>query len=129
MTPSEPSLEKTLISVRDKLLQDNITLEFRKNTQFLITHDAFIIQYDKPPVMETFYRRMRKRFDIMMIEGKPEGGERNYDKDNRKFDKNYIPRGEKIVYPISRKHALDILQDFIEHKLDRFGELEDAMYS
>lgn len=120
MTPSEPSLVKTFESVRKSLLEDNIILEFRKNTQFLITHDAFLIQYDKPPVMETFYRWMRKRFDIMMIDGKPEGGERNYDKDNRKFDKNYIPREEKIVYPTSRKQALDVLQDFIEYKLDRF---------
>ena len=60
---------------------------------------------------------------------KPLGGKRNYDEDNRKFDKKYEARGEKIVYPTSRAQALEVLHDFITHKLDRFGELEDAMYS
>lgn len=33
--------------------------------------------------MEAFYRKMRKRFDILMDQGEPEGGQWNYDGKNR----------------------------------------------
>jgi deoxyribodipyrimidine photolyase-related protein len=32
------------------------------------------------------------------------------------------------VYPTSRSQALAVLDQFVRTKLDRFGELEDAMY-
>lgn len=32
------------------------------------------------------------------------------------------------MFPTSRAQALEVLHDFVAHKLDRFGELEDAMY-
>jgi deoxyribodipyrimidine photolyase-like uncharacterized protein len=53
-------------------LSSHITLEFRANTQFLISHEEFTKQFLKPPVMETFYRWMRKKFDILMEDGKPQ---------------------------------------------------------
>lgn len=33
--------------------------------------------------MESFYRKMRIQFDVLMEGGKPEGGKWNYDKENR----------------------------------------------
>ena len=33
--------------------------------------------------MENFYRDMRKKHDILMVAGQPEGGKWNYDKSNR----------------------------------------------
>lgn len=130
MIPSEPSLYASLQKNALTRRTHGIEIERLPNTQFLISHDEFIRQYPtKPPVMETFYRWMRKKFDILMQDGKPTWWERNYDKDNRKFDKKYTPRGEKIIYPTSRQQALETLNDFITHKLDRFGELEDAMYT
>ena len=39
---------------------------------------------DKHIMMEHFYRRMRKRFDILLDDGKPVGGKWNYDANNRK---------------------------------------------
>jgi|GEM_PF-2496220 len=83
MTPSEPSLLKQLLTVQAALISDNITIELRHNTQFLISHDEFAQQYDRPPVMETFYRWMRRKFDILMDGDKPVGGKRNFDADNR----------------------------------------------
>lgn len=129
MTPNEPSLYDTLLWVQKKLIDHNITLDFRPNTQFLLSHDAFQKQYNKPPIMEMFYRWMRKKFDILMDGDKPLWWKRNFDADNRNFDSTYIPRWEKIVYPVSRQEALDVLAYFIAHKLDRFWELEDAMYT
>ena len=149
MIPSENYLYIYFQKISDKLKLDNINVIFTPNTQFLISHEEFAKQYDKPPVMENFYRWMRKKFDVLMDGDKPVGGKRNYDSENRKFDKNYknksqiipndniyIKQAEEyigqtindIYYPVSRQEALNVLSDFVMNKLDRFGELEDAMY-
>lgn len=120
MTPSEPHLLKQFERIRDTLTNHDITLTLRPNTQFLISHDEFCKQYDKPPIMETFYRRMRKKFNILMDGDKPVGGKRNYDADNRKFDTSFSQTAEDVVYPTSRPEALALLRSFIETKLDRF---------
>jgi deoxyribodipyrimidine photolyase-related protein len=128
MTPSEPTLLNHIISLQDKLATHQITLELRPNTQFLLDHHIFLTQWEKPPVMEVFYRWMRRNYDVLMDGDKPVWGTRNYDVDNRSFDKHFSEQWDKIVYPTSRSQALAILDQFITTKLDRFGELEDAMY-
>lgn len=62
--------------------------------------------------MEYFYRQMRERYQVLIDEdGKPEGGQWNYDKDNREsFDKSGPPR---IPAPISFKPD-KITQDVIQ---------------
>ena len=47
----------------------------------------------KTLVMEHFYRHMRQRDDILMVDGEPAGGQWNYDKDNRK------PAGADLEFP------------------------------
>ena len=89
MTPSEPYMYQQLQDIEKKLHDDKIHFHYRPNTQFLISHEEFRQQFDKPPVMEVFYRWMRKKFSILMDGNKPLGGKRNYDSDNRKFDKQY----------------------------------------
>lgn len=43
--------------------------------------------------LETFYRHMRREHDVLMSDGKPEGGQWNFDKDNREtFGKGGLPR-------------------------------------
>jgi deoxyribodipyrimidine photolyase-related protein len=128
MIPSEPSLYTTFLQIQQDLEKHDICLSFQENTQFLISHQAFLKQFPKPPVMETFYRWMRKKFDILMDGDKPKGGKRNYDEENRKFDKKHIHAGQKIQYPTSRADALLALENFVEYHLDTFGTLEDAMY-
>jgi len=87
---------------------------------------------------------------------KPTWWKRNYDKENRKFDRTFtdvdhitfgasLHRTEACEYyaseiqarwkepvpyiPVTRQEALQLLSYFIAHHLDRFGELEDAMYA
>lgn len=43
--------------------------------------------------MASFYMKQRKRFDIMMQGGKPEGGKWSYDVENRKK----VPKGVRLV--------------------------------
>lgn len=107
--------------------------------------------------MESFYRRMRKKYNILMHEDKPLQGKWNFDGDNRKkypkeinipkhksFDNDLsdiyklisesdiktigtIQDPSKFEYPVNRKQALKVLDYFLEHLLFSFGDYQDAM--
>ncbi len=69
----------------------SVPLDLLTDTHFLSTIDDFRAHAEgrKSLRMEFFYREMRKRHGILMEDGKPAGGDWNYDKENRKsFGKN-----------------------------------------
>ena len=107
-------------------------------------------------LMESFYRRMRKRHEILLEDGKPAGGKWNYDASNRKrYDgkvtipapkrfKNdvgdilgmldtlkvhYFGRrtGKTLLWPVTRRQSLALLKYFLDHGLPHFGTYQDAM--
>ena len=109
-------------------------------------------------VMENFYRYMRKKHHVLMEGTKPEGGEWNYDKSNRKKWKketlippykiflkdvselvNEIKIAEiqtignintkNFEYPTTRNEVLDQLDYFCSHLLIYFGDYQDAMHT
>ena len=109
-------------------------------------------------LMENFYRQMRKKHQILMVDQQPEGGKWNFDASNRKkwkgdalipqeisFDNNVSAiisdiekAGVKTIgninatyfeYPISRKQSLVQLDYFCEHLLVHFGDYQDAMHT
>jgi len=113
----------------------------------------------KQMVMEYFYRDMRKKHDILMVNTKdPEGGKWNFDKSNRKkwkgtpeiphergFRKNVIDILEEIQkaeiktmgtvnaenynWPTSREDALSVLNYFCKNLLIHFGDFQDALHT
>lgn len=133
-----------------------VPVELIPNTQFLVGRfDPYPqAQPDKPYVMEHFYRRMRRHFDILMDGEQPAGGIWNYDKQNRKpypkdaaapararFAPDDLTRQvmeevradggygqvEGFDLAVTHEQAAAALEDFIEHRLPRFGDYEDAM--
>ncbi len=112
----------------------------------------------KQLTMEFFYREQRRKLGIL-VEGKdPVGGEWNYDKENREsfkstprptppisFEPDAITREvielietrmpdlpgsmEGFSWAVTREQAIEALDDFIEHRLARFGPYEDAMWT
>jgi deoxyribodipyrimidine photolyase-like uncharacterized protein len=48
------------------LKEHGITIQRHENTQFLLSQSKFLKRFPKPPIMETFYRWMRKEFDVLM---------------------------------------------------------------
>lgn len=108
-------------------------------------------------LMESFYRRMRKKYDILMHGDKPLLGKWNFDTENRnKFPtKINIPTHKAFAndvsdiyemiqkskiktigniknpkhfeYPINRKQSLEVLDYFIDNLLIKFGDYQDAM--
>lgn len=111
----------------------------------------------KPGRMETFYRKMRREHDILMADGEPEGGQWNYDADNRSklrpADLADIPQpltfanpvkpilqrlarhhvvsfgeiGDYLLWPINRQQSLKLLDNFCNYCLPHFGQFQDAM--
>jgi len=106
--------------------------------------------------LEYFYRELRRRFDVLMDNGEPVGGQWNYDADNRKpWPKKRIPPKRLAFAPdettqevialvadrfhdhfgdvdsfgwaVTRADALETLCWFVENALPFFGDHQDAM--
>ncbi|MBN1155041.1 cryptochrome/photolyase family protein [candidate division KSB1 bacterium] len=112
----------------------------------------------KRMLMESFYRHLRKRDNILMDRQSPVGGQWNFDKSNRQtydasipippaleFDHTateiidmcrkmninsfgYIEK-DRFIWPIDRKQSLALLDYFLENGLPYFGSFQDAMSS
>ncbi len=98
-----------------------------------------------------FYKHMRLRFKVLVDKKKPEGGRWSFDIFNRsKFPKDYkeihkccrspiedvikaYPNAygcsKKLYYPSTFRGAKAYLNHFIKHKLDEFGDYQDAFDS
>ncbi|MFB6242187.1 MAG: cryptochrome/photolyase family protein [Candidatus Nanosalina sp.] len=134
-------------------------LKFLKSPMFLVSrswnknyfqdHEYFQLSY---------YKEMRKKFDVLIDEkGKPEGGKWSFDPENRKkmpedVEKPEIPqfssqhveeateyiqdnfqdnpgKVEDFFWPVTREQALENLEDFLENRLEKFGDYQDAIDS
>jgi deoxyribodipyrimidine photolyase-related protein len=107
-------------------------------------------------LMESYYRAMRKRYDILMEHGRPTGGRWNFDQSNRQRYDHGVPIPgpllfhndvadivemiEKmevetfgsidpgnLVWPLTRAQALEVLAHFLQRGLPCFGTYQDAM--
>ncbi len=153
MTPSEWGSRERLLSVREKF---NNRVKEIPNTFFLADEQEYKDKIGPGYRMEYFYRDMRRMTGYLMDGTKPEGGEWNYDEENRKkLPKNiktpewastevdsvtqevidlvkhsfshHFGELDGFDYAVTRRQALYRLNDFIEHGLDQFGPYEDAL--
>jgi len=113
---------------------------------------------EKQLIMESFYRMMRKKHDIMMVNNQPDGGKWNFDHNNRKkwtghpsipeelnFKKNVSSLVDEIEkagietfgrinqqsfeWPTTRKESLSLLTYFCNNLLVHFGDYQDALHT
>jgi len=106
--------------------------------------------------METFYRTVRQKWDLLMNDGQPLGGQWNYDAENRESVPVHLKLSEPFEFhhdasevfgmldrmgiktignlpdriswlPINREESLKMLKHFCEQLLPFFGRYEDAM--
>lgn len=158
--PSEVRVLEAAETWREELDAD---LEIRSDTRFLASHEDFVRwatkndgKHPKSLRMEYFYREMRRRTGYLMNGDAPEGGEWNYDSENRKAlpDTVEIPARpefkpddvtvevmelvgaefsdhfgdlEPFDYPVTRNDAVSYLDWFIDAALPGFGDFQDAM--
>jgi deoxyribodipyrimidine photolyase-related protein len=139
--------------------QLGIDVEIRPDDRFIATKQEFADWADgrKELRMEFFYREMRRKTGYLMdAGGGPEGGQWNFDKDNREplpdgiaipdrpdYSADDVTREvlglvadrfadnfgdlEPFDYPVTRRQALHYLNWFVAEALPGFGRYQDAM--
>ncbi|WP_226668293.1 cryptochrome/photolyase family protein [Microbulbifer aggregans] len=153
--PDEYRLDQQLQQLADDL---SIETQAFDSEHFLTQRDelAQFFNSKKSLLMESFYRHMRRKHNVLMENEEPVGGEWNYDKSNRKKwkGKPAIPheRGfrkdvrttlariesaevktfghidpQHFSWPTTRKDGLKVLRHFCTHLLVHFGDFQDAM--
>lgn len=126
----------------------------------IFCRDSELTQYLNPKKhnrMESFYRKMRKRFNILMDGDQPLDGRWNFDAENRQklkpADLEKIPEpllfsnditlilqrlkrhnvetigtiSSHLIWPVSRQQSLQLLDFFCTYCLPLFGRFQDAM--
>jgi len=137
-----------------------IPVTIHEDTRFLCSHAEFDTwaAARKQMRMEFFYRDMRRKTGLLLTDsGEPEGGQWNYDKENRKpppprdllmpqplrftpdavtqavIDMvatrfaNHIGSLNHFAFAVSRDDALRQQARFLDEALPRFGDYQDAM--
>lgn len=96
-------------------------LDVLEDEHFMTTGDQFreFAKGRRSLVLESFYREMRKRHDILMEDGKPVGGRWNYDEDNR--DKFGADGPGDIKSPRSFRPD-DVTRDVMALVADRYSD-------
>jgi deoxyribodipyrimidine photolyase-related protein len=142
-----------------KKLALGIPVHCYSSEHFLLTQAelASYIKAGQHNRMESFYRKLRKRFDILMDGDQPLGERWNFDGENRNKLKaadlaqipqplrfanpvgSYLERiqrhqidtlgspTETLLWPVNRQQSLQLLDFFCQHCLPNFGRFQDAM--
>jgi deoxyribodipyrimidine photolyase-related protein len=144
-----------------QLLEARLSVEVNEvsSEHFLVPFEE-LQTYFKPNTavrMEMFYRKMRKRFAILMTTKGPVGERWNFDAENRKaLSKDALPTippplvfsndardvlarlekhnvktvgepSESLIWPVNRAQSVKLLNYFCEFGLAKFGLYQDAM--
>ena len=154
--PDEYRLSQQLQSLQ---LDSSIDVCCHDSEHFLLAHEelAKYLNPNKHNRMESFYRKMRKRFNILMDGDQPLGERWNFDAENRQklkpADIQEIPQpllfsndissiqerlgrhnietigncSKHLIWPVNRQQALELLNFFCTQCLPLFGRFQDAM--
>ena len=155
---THPGDYRTLSNIKkaERYLKRPITI--LEDTRFMTSIEDFKTWSEgkKQLRMEMFYRDMRKKNRVLMSGSQPEGGNWNYDAENRNppkeglkipppFTKNTDSITNTVIqmveenfkdhfgdslpfhFAVTREGALNVLSDFIEFRLPSFGFYQDAM--
>lgn len=156
-----PDEYRLLKQLEELELGSGVAIEEFDTEHFLLSFNE-LDQWVKPKQhnrMESFYRKMRRQFNVLMEDNQPLGGQWNYDSENRqrlkKDDLNTIPQPllftndindilerikrhkiphfgsiqSSLLWPINAQQADDLLKYFCQYCLPYFGTFQDAMTS
>ncbi|MEJ6474528.1 cryptochrome/photolyase family protein [Pseudoalteromonas piscicida] len=153
--PDEYRLSKQL----NNLALDNLQVRCVDTEHFLVPFDELdnYLTPAKHTTMEFFYRKLRRRFNILMNGDDPVGDQWNFDSLNRNKLKaqdltalpeplcfandvsDILARLERhnvstigaahaqLLWPTTRSQATELLSFFCQHLLANFGQFQDAM--
>ena len=154
----EWEMQQSLSRAASLLDAIGLQLKLQPDRGFLATRDEFTKWAGKKKElrMEFFYREMRRKHDILLEpDGKPTGGDWNFDAENRKTWPKGKPVPSRMTFepddttraimqrvdgwrgrwgstagfslPVTRTDAKLLLERFVTERLGEFGPYEDAM--
>ena len=128
------------IDLQKNAQKNGWNLHFYPSPMFLCSRKelSLLFKGKKRYSMAFFYAYQRKKLDLLMKDGKPEGGKFSFDVENRKKIRaaiayvarnfpNAIGNKKPFLYASTFQEVQKALSDFIEHRLFRFGDYEDAI--
>ncbi|MCS5490848.1 cryptochrome/photolyase family protein [Algoriphagus limi] len=153
--PDEYRLDEQLNAICSKLSIQSKAVD----SEHFLTERGFLADFfkgKKTYLMESFYREMRKEFNILMDGKEPMQGKWNFDQENRSAlkDKRLLrkpkihPKNvselyeviqkpqiktigrvepENFLWPTTREECLEVLDYFCENLLIHFGDYQDAL--
>jgi len=155
--PDEYRLDEQLKYICEKL---SIPTKAVESKHFYTSRNelADFFKGKKQLLMESFYRMMRKKHDVLMVGDQPLDGKWNFDHNNRNQYKNEVPipfplefqknvteliaeiesqnietfgsiDDENFNWPTSRNESLQLIDYFCEHLLEHFGTYQDSLFS
>ncbi len=155
---TEPSDYKTNKQIQAWHKTLGVAVDVKKDIKFICEREEFKAWSEsyKQLRMENFYRMMRKKHNILIVQGKPVGGKWNYDKQNRdplqegievppvfstpadsitktvmtlvdKIFADHFGVGGSLPWAVTRAGALRVLKYFINKKIVNYGPYQDAM--
>ena len=155
---TEPGEWRVLDAIRGWRERFGTPVHVRPDDRFLCSRDEFATWAGDRRAfrMEFFYRAMREKTGFLMEEGRPVGGQWNFDTDNRKrlpatltpperlrFEPDAVTREvldvvrrrfgnnfgdlEPFGWAVTRAQALEALDHFVSDCLPGFGDYQDAM--
>lgn len=154
----EPSVYRVLEYVKSWEEELSLPVSIMQDDRFIATKDEFAewASDRKQTRMEYWYREMRRKTGLLMDGDKPEGGQWNFDKENRKppkgdmnfpealrfqpdtitqdviemvksrFDRR-LGSADGFFWAVTRDGALEALDYFLDNALVDFGDYQDAM--
>ena len=155
--PDEYRLDEQLKYICEKL---SIPTKAVESEHFYTSRNelADFFKGKKQLLMESFYRMMRKKHDVLMVGDQPLDGKWNFDHNNRNQYKNEVPipfplefpknvselvteiesqnittfgsiDAENFNWPTSRNESLQLIDYFCKHLLEHFGTYQDSLFS
>ena len=156
---TEPGEYRVLADIASWQDEFGVQVEVRDDDRFLCSLDEFRAWAGecRSLRMETFYRMMRRKYQILMDGEQPVGGSWNYDKDNRgplsvggllvpdspdlRLDAitqdvlelvadrfaDHFGDLEPFQFAVTRDQALTVLNEFLDERLPSFGDFQDNM--
>lgn len=124
LLPDEYRVDQELKQLTDKL-QLSVNVEDTHHFYTDRSEFATFFKGKKQFLMESFYRYMRKKHDVLMIAGQPEGDKWNFDSDNRKK----IPVNHTIIHPyLFHRDVSEIVQMIQKHGVETMGNIQDKQF-
>jgi deoxyribodipyrimidine photolyase-related protein len=158
ITVTEPGEYRLLKAMQDWHNMFGMPVHILPDTRFVCSIDDFRLWAEgrKQLRMEYFYRDMRRKTGLLMNGDEPEGGEWNYDSENRKPARgdllmpepvqfapdditqdvlkmvasrfaDHIGTLEPFGFAVTTEQANKVLTAFLKHGLPHFGDYQDAM--